>query len=114
MRIASVVFAFSSAAVAAADLPSCRVEALGPGLTGFAMNERGDVVGRRLSLTQIGTAFVVRAGGTAVVNLPLAPPWVSSDAYAISDTGVIVGREPTEAMLAVLTAPTMTPVSLIA
>ena len=79
------------AALAAADLPTCRVETLGLGLTGFAMNERGDVVGRRLSLTQIGTAFVVRAGGTAIVNLPTPAPWVSSDAYAISDTGVIVG-----------------------
>lgn len=105
MQIASVVVALSSAAVAAADLPSCRVEALGMGLAGFAMNERGDVVGRRLDLVQVGHAFVVRAGATAIVNLPTPPPWISSDAYAISDTGVIVGAVSTASIASVGSRP---------
>jgi hypothetical protein len=105
MRIANVVIALSTTAVAAADLPSCRVEALGMGLAGFAMNERGDVVGRRLDLVQVGHAFVVRAGATAIVNLPTPPPWISSDAYAISDTGVIVGAVSTASIASVGSRP---------
>lgn len=105
MRIASLLVAGVSAAVAVAEPPTCRVEALGAGLTGFAMNERGDVVGRRLGPTQVGTAFVARAGSTSIVSLPLPSPWVSSDAYAISDAGVIVGAVSTTTIASIGSRP---------
>ena len=86
---AAAVLAFTTAATTA-EPPVYRVEALGPDLTGFAMNERGDAVGRRLSAQSIGRAFVAKRGA-AVHPLPLPPEWQSSDAYAISENGIIVG-----------------------
>jgi len=71
-------------------LPTYRVDVLGTDVQGFGMNEQGDVVGRKLLPGSIGRAFVAPMGGV-VTLLPLPSPWVSSDAYAISDAGVIVG-----------------------
>ena len=74
-----------------ADLPICRVELLGPALNGFAMNQRGTVVGRRLDAQQVGHAFIVPAGSTEPQDLPVPVEWRSSDAYAVSDNGIVVG-----------------------
>jgi hypothetical protein len=71
--------------------PMLRVERIGAGtLQAFAMNERGDVVGRQLSAESVGRAFFVPRGG-AVEPLPLPAPWTSSDAYQLNDHGLIVG-----------------------
>lgn len=91
-RIAAACAALAAGCVPAwADLPVCSVEILGPSLTGFGMNERGDVVGRRLDASQVGHAFVVHVGGVSIDDLPVPAPWVSSDAYAINSNGVVVG-----------------------
>lgn len=82
--------ALLSCPLSAGDLPTYRVEVIAGSLQGFNMNERGDVVGRQLDAQQIGRAFVAPMGGTVEV-LPLPSPWLSSDAYAISNHGVIVG-----------------------
>lgn len=82
--------ALSLSASSWAGLPQCRVDVLGSNLQGFGMNELGDVVGRKLLPGNIGRAFLARMDG-AVEELPLPPEWTSSDAYAISDTGIIVG-----------------------
>jgi hypothetical protein len=70
--------------------PAYRVESIGVGLQGFAMNERGDVVGRQVSAQSIGRAFFA-ARGAPVEVLPLPQPWVSSDAYQLNEHGLIVG-----------------------
>jgi hypothetical protein len=54
------------------------------------MNESGDVVGRRLMPQSVGRAFVARRGAD-VELLPHPAEWQSSDAYAISANGIIVG-----------------------
>jgi hypothetical protein len=86
----SVLLASTIAAAAAADLPTYRVTAIGPDLQSFGMNERGDIVGRKLLNGSLGVAFVATLGG-AVEELPVPAEWLGSDAYAISDQGVIVG-----------------------
>ena len=70
--------------------PNYRVDVIGAGLSGFDMNEAGTIVGRQLGATQIGKAFVAPRGQPMQL-LPLPAPWVSSDAYAVSPNGVIVG-----------------------
>ena len=70
--------------------PNYRVDVIGAGLSGFDMNEAGTIVGRQLSASQIGKAFVAPRGQPMRV-LPLPAPWVSSDAYAVSPNGIIVG-----------------------
>jgi hypothetical protein len=78
------------AAGAQAVPPIYRVDVIGAGLTGFDMNESGTVVGRQLGAQQIGHAFVAHRGG-AVELLPVPAEWTSSDAYAVSRSGIIVG-----------------------
>jgi len=70
--------------------PNYRVDVIGEQLTGFDMNESGTAVGRKLSPTQVGRAFVAPRG-EAVQLLPTPKQWTSSDAYAISANGIIVG-----------------------
>lgn len=73
--------------------PSYRIEPVGvtaTGLSGFDMNESLTVVGRALSAQQIGRAFVAPRGEEPTL-LPLPAPWQSSDAYAVSSNGIIVG-----------------------
>lgn len=85
--------ALSTLAVASsalAGLPTYTVDVLGPNLQGFGMNERGDIVGRKVISGNQGLAFVAKVGGQVEV-LPLPPGWVGSDAYAINDSGLIVG-----------------------
>lgn len=77
--------------VSAAELPTYRVDVLGPDLQGFGMNEHGDATGRALLSGGIGKAFVVRADDGIVEILPVPGEWTSSDGYAISNEGVIVG-----------------------
>ncbi|MBL9148665.1 MAG: hypothetical protein JNM94_08230 [Phycisphaerae bacterium] len=92
MLLAGAVAASLAVLPAAAELPTYRVEVLGPNLQGFGMNEHGDVVGRKL-VANVGHAFLVPMGaaeGTSI-DLPVPAEWVSSDAYAVSDNGVIVG-----------------------
>jgi hypothetical protein len=79
-----------AASTAEATPPSYRVEPIGTNLNGFDMNESLTVVGRSLNAQQVGRAFVARRG-EAPVLLPTPPEWQSSDAYAISPNGVIVG-----------------------
>lgn len=90
-RLLLAAAVLTAASAAHADLPVCRVELLGTGLSGYAMNQRGAVVGRRLDGTQVGHAFFVPAGSTEWQDLPVPPEWRSSDAYAISDNGIVVG-----------------------
>jgi hypothetical protein len=59
-------------------------------MSGFDMNASGTVVGRQLNAQQVGKAFVARRG-EAPMLLPTPAEWQSSDAYAISPNGVIVG-----------------------
>jgi len=70
--------------------PTYRIESIGVGLQGFAMNERGDVVGREVSAQSIGRAFFAARGGP-VELLPLPAPWLSSDAYQLNEHGLVVG-----------------------
>ncbi len=91
LRVAAFAFAvLASAPLTSAAPPTYRVEVLGTSLAGAAMNEAGDVVGRRLDAQQIGRAFIARRGGS-VELLPMPTPWQSSDAYAISNDGLVVG-----------------------
>jgi len=80
--------------------PNYRVDVIGPALTGYDMNESGTIVGRQLNLLQIGRAFVAPRGG-AVQPLPTPAPWQSSDAYAISPNGIIVGAVSTSSIASV-------------
>jgi hypothetical protein len=70
--------------------PTYRVEVIGPNMSGFDMNAAGTVVGRQLNAQQIGKAFVARRG-EAPSLLPTPAEWQSSDAYAISPNGIVVG-----------------------
>jgi len=93
MRIATmfpIVSTLAIATLASAELPTYKVDVLGLDLQGFGMNERGDVVGRKVVSGNKGVAFVAKSGGETEV-LPLPAEWVGSDAYAINDNGVIVG-----------------------
>jgi hypothetical protein len=78
------------APAAQATPPTYRVEVIGPSMSGFDMNAAGTVVGRQLNAQQVGKAFVARRG-EAPVLLPTPTEWQSSDAYAISPNGIIVG-----------------------
>ena len=78
------------AATALAAPPTYRVEVIGPNMSGFDMNASGTVVGRQLNAQQVGKAFVARRG-EAPVLLPTPAQWQSSDAYAISPNGIVVG-----------------------
>lgn len=86
----AVLMSVAVAARAAAVPPTYRVDVIGTGLNGFDMNDAGTVVGRQLNAQQIGRAFVA-ARGAAPELLPLPAQWTSSDAYAISENGIIVG-----------------------
>jgi hypothetical protein len=92
MLLAGVLAASVAVLPASAELPTYRVDVLGANLQGFGMNERGDVVGRKV-VANVGRAFVVPMGSPEgdVIELPVPAEWISSDAYAISDGGVIVG-----------------------
>ena len=60
--------ALSTLAVASsalAGLPTYTVDVLGPNLQGFGMNERGDIVGRKVISGNQGLAFVAKVGGQA-------------------------------------------------
>lgn len=93
------------AVAARADLPVCRVELLGPSLSGFAMNQRGAVAGRRLDAQQVGHAFVVPAGSTEPQDLPVPAEWRSSDAYALSDSGIVEGAVSAATIASVVSRP---------
>lgn len=77
-------------ATLAAPPGNYRVDVIGMGMTGFDMNESGTIVGRQMNLLGVGRAFVA-ARGSGSQLLPLPSPWQSSDAYAISTNGIIVG-----------------------
>ncbi len=78
------------ATAAMAEPPEYRVEEIGVGLSGFDMNASLTVVGRALDAQQVGRAFVAPRGGAPTL-LPTPAPWQSSDAYAISANGIVVG-----------------------
>jgi hypothetical protein len=80
--------------------PTYRVEVLGVGLVGAAMNEGGDAVGHQLGPQSISRAFLARRGGPVEI-LPLPTPWQSSAAYAISNDGVVVGAVSTGAVASI-------------
>ncbi|MFO0873650.1 MAG: hypothetical protein U0575_06715 [Phycisphaerales bacterium] len=86
----ALVFIAALGASASAQLPTYRVDILGPDLQGFGMNEHGDVTGRKLLAGSVGRAFVASLDGD-VALLPLPAPWQSSDGYAINDLGVVAG-----------------------
>ena len=90
-QIAACIAASTLVAAAAhAAPPTYRVEVIGPNMSGFDMNAAGTAVGRQLNAQQIGKAFVARRG-EAPILLPTPAQWQSSDAYAISANGIIVG-----------------------
>jgi hypothetical protein len=73
--------------------PTYRVEPVGldaTGLSGYDMNESLTIVGRSLNAQQVGRAFVAVRGEEPAL-LPTPAEWLSSDAYAISSNGIIVG-----------------------
>ncbi|MEY2714837.1 MAG: hypothetical protein RIT24_1180 [Planctomycetota bacterium] len=88
------VFAFAAASlcVSAHAVPpnDYRVDVIGMGMTAFDMNDSGAIVGRQMNLLGVGRAFVAVRGAASQL-LPIQAPWQSSDAYAISQNGVIVG-----------------------
>lgn len=84
------VTAALAAPAAHAVPPNYRVDVIGEAMNGFDMNEAGTIVGRQLDALQVGRAFVARRGAPAEL-LPLPKQWKSSDAYAISANGIIVG-----------------------
>ncbi|MFZ9882659.1 MAG: hypothetical protein ACO3QC_14810, partial [Phycisphaerales bacterium] len=88
MRAFGLVAALSAACRAAP--PAYFVEEIGAGLTGFDMNDAGTVVGRALDAQQVGRAFIAPRDGAATL-LPVPAQWQSSDAYAISANGIVVG-----------------------
>lgn len=92
--------AWLAVAAATAAPPAYRVEPLGTDLQGFAMNEHGDVVGRQVSPQNVGRAFLARRGGSIEV-LPIPAEWQSSDAYQVSETGIVVGAVSTSAVASV-------------
>ncbi len=87
---AAVGCALMSHRVACAVPPTYRVEPIGTGLQAFAMNERGDVVGRQLSAQSIGRAFFAARDGSLEL-LPVPLTWASADAYQLNEQGLIVG-----------------------
>ena len=88
------VFAFAAASLCASAhaVPpnDYRVDVIGMGMTAFDMNDSGAIVGRQMNLLGVGRAFVAVRGAASQL-LPIQAPWQSSDAYAISPNGVIVG-----------------------
>lgn len=88
------VFAFAAASLCASShaVPpnDYRADVIGMGMTAFDMNDSGTIVGRQMNLLGVGHAFVAVRGAASEV-LPIQAPWQSSDAYAISPNGVIVG-----------------------
>ncbi len=79
-----------SASSALATPPTYRVEVVGRGLQGFDMNASLTVVGRAVDAQGIGRAFVARRGDAPAL-LPFPAEFTSSDAYAISPNGIVVG-----------------------
>jgi len=102
MRTFGLVAALSAACHAAP--PVYLVEEIGAGLTGFDMNDAGTVVGRALDAQQIGRAFIAPRGGAATL-LPVPAQWQSSDAYAISANGIVVGAVSTGTIASVGSRP---------
>lgn len=88
----SLLLACASLCAGAQAVPpsNYRVDVIGMGMNAYDMNEAGTIVGRQMNLLGVGRAFVA-ARGTASQLLPLPAPWQSSDAYAISPNGIIVG-----------------------
>lgn len=89
-RLAALLPLTAVAAATHAAPPTYRVEIIGPSMNGFDMNDAGVAVGRQLNAQQVGRAFVAPRG-EAPALLPTPAPWQSSDAYAISANGIIVG-----------------------
>ncbi|MDZ4755899.1 MAG: hypothetical protein SGJ11_15550 [Phycisphaerae bacterium] len=100
LTAAAVVLNFSVISAASAEIPSYTIQVLGPHLQGFGMNEHGDVVGRKVVSGNQGFAFIAKAGGT-VDLLPTPAQWNGSDAYAINDSGVVVGAVTTSGIATV-------------
>ncbi|MFM7052631.1 MAG: hypothetical protein ACKOYN_10955 [Planctomycetota bacterium] len=104
-RAASACLAACVAAVSAhAAPPSYLVEEIGTGLTGFDMNDAGTAVGRALNAQQVGRAFIAPRGG-AFSLLPTPAEWQSSDAYAISPNGIVVGAVSTSTIASIGSRP---------
>ena len=97
---AGAIASLAAAAASVAAPPTYRVEPLGTDLQGFDMNELGDVVGRQVSPQNVGRAFVARRGG-GIELLPTPVEWLSSDAYQVSDTGIVVGAVSTSSVASV-------------
>lgn len=98
-RAGGLAWLAAAAAVTAAP-PTYRVETLGTDLQGFAMNELGDVVGRQVSTQNVGRAFLARRGG-GVELLPTPAEWQSSDAYQVSNSGLVVGAVSTSSVASI-------------
>lgn len=90
IALSAAVACAALAAVAGAVPPTYRVDVIGMGMNGYDMNESGTIVGRQMNLLGVGRAFVAPRGAASQL-LPLPAPWQSSDAYAISANGIIVG-----------------------
>ena len=88
------VFVLAAAPLCASALAAppnnYRVDVIGMGMNSFDMNEAGTIVGRQMNLLGVGRAFIASRGSASQI-LPLPAPWQSSDAYAISPNGIIVG-----------------------
>ena len=97
---AGAIACLATATAAMAVPPTYRVEPLGTDLQGFAMNELGDAVGRQVSTQNVGRAFLARRGG-GIELLPTPAEWQSSDAYQISDTGIVVGAVSTSSVASI-------------
>lgn len=95
----SALLATASAAHAVVP-PNYRVDVIGPNMNGFDMNDAGTVVGRQLDAQQIGRAFIALRGQAAQL-LPTPKQWISSDAYAISPNGIVVGAVSTATIASV-------------
>jgi len=88
--IALVSFSFLLASTTAAQVPSYRVEFLGAGTSASALNELGVAVG---SMTLPGdvTCAAISYPGQPFTALPLPAGYLSSTAYDVNDSGLVVG-----------------------